>query len=116
MKIYIVITMILFFNSCDLSSTNDGKVYLQIHNNTGKDISKLIVNDVDYGFIKNDKKSDLKVHKEKLYSYAYINALIDGNEYLYQPDDYLGAFELKNGFHLYVLEIKNGSIHLSFKY
>lgn len=99
MRAFVLNVLVLFiFSAC--SDADQGPVSLRIKNNNDFDFDNIQINDQLYGEVEANSYSDY-LNFSELYSYAYINANVNGKEYILQAVDFVGETPLPSANYTY---------------
>lgn len=108
MKKHLVLLLVVLVTSFSCTDRDDNltKVNLRIKNTSDVTYQEVTVRSDEYVYtnISSGSYSDY-LEFDQLYSYAYINILSEGENYVLQPIDFVGETPLTIGFYTYELNI-----------
>ncbi|NVO29825.1 hypothetical protein [Hymenobacter lapidiphilus] len=98
-----------------------GEVFIRVKNASSYQFQSVQVRAPDdennYGALGTGKETSYAAYTTA-YRYAYVKVLIDGQEFVFQPIDYVGELPLQPGKYAYVLDVENimrGFLTLTFE-
>lgn len=91
----------------DEKNTDVNELNIRIENVSDFDFDNVVLNtstgDVPFGSIKSKETTGYKIF-DKAYSYAYIKLMVDGEEYSFQPIDYVSEEAVVKGVFTYIVD------------
>lgn len=104
--ILLTLTIFSLFSCSDDEATNE--VNIRLANNSEFKFEDATYNGINFGDIVPGKKTEYKLF-ENQYSYGSVNITIDGEQYKWQPFDFVGESLLEDGDYTFEYSFDNDS-------
>ena len=99
-----IILSLLVFVGCDKKT----KTNIRVFNNSEYDLCNVVISideSRNHGEIKSGENTCYRGY-DKAYRYAYVSLMIDGEDLVIQPKDYVGETPLGIGYFTYYLDVE----------